>query len=168
MIAFAPLTAAHLPLLHGWLQRPHVRAFWDDGDRTLEQVRAHYFRPDRDVLAFVLTWGGEAMGYVQAYPVGRDSTYAAWRAPQGETWGMDLFIGEVAALGQGRAVPVIRAFLTHLRAVRPGLRRVLIDPETRNGRARHVYARAGFMPLATVEVGGQVLALLGLECGDSA
>ena len=35
-------------LLTAWLQAPHVRAFWDDGERDEAAVEAHYFAPERD------------------------------------------------------------------------------------------------------------------------
>lgn len=143
-VAFLPLGPTHLPLLHAWLQQPHVREFWDDGDRTPEQVQRHYFRAGRTTLPFVIAANEQLAGYIQAYPVPPDSEYAAWRAPTGETWGIDLFIGEPAWLRRGLAVPLVLAFLQELRGLRPRLARVLIDPETRNVRARHVYARAGF------------------------
>lgn len=60
-------------------------------------------------------------------------------------------------------MPVIYAFLTHLQELRPDLRRVLIDPEERNSRARHVYARAGFTELSRVEVEGKGLVVMGLD-----
>ena len=53
-IAFVPLASEHLELLHGWLQQPHVREFWDNGHRTRKQVQAHHVDSDRDVLAFVV------------------------------------------------------------------------------------------------------------------
>lgn len=31
-VSFKALTADHRPLLTRWLQEPHVRAFWDDGE----------------------------------------------------------------------------------------------------------------------------------------
>ena len=162
-IEFPPLRLAHLPTLHGWLQQPHVREFWDDGDRTPEQVQEHYFAPEWDVLAFLVVLNGQPAGYVQAYPVTAGSDYAAWRSETGETWGIDLFIGETKWLGRGLAVPVIHALLTHLRGLRPALRRVLIDPEDRNSRARHVYAKVGFTELGRVEVEGKSLVVMGLD-----
>ncbi|MGX9686336.1 GNAT family N-acetyltransferase [Deinococcus wulumuqiensis] len=161
--AFLPLAAEYLTLLHRWLQQPHVREFWDDGDRTLEQVRAHYFAPERDVLAFIFMLDGQPAGYVQAYPVTTEGDYTGWRSETGETWGIDLFIGEEKWLGRGVAVFVIRAVLAHLQGLRPALRRVLIDPEERNTRARHVYARAGFTELGRVELDGKRLVVMRLD-----
>lgn len=36
-----PLTDADFPLLLAWLAKPHVKAWWDDGDDTLEKVELH-------------------------------------------------------------------------------------------------------------------------------
>lgn len=83
--------------------------------------------------------------------------------PAGETWGIDLFIREERWLGRGLAVPLICAFLTHLRERRPALGRGLIDPEVRNERARHVYRKAGFSVLGRVEGEGRGLEIMGLE-----
>lgn len=163
LVTFDLLTPAHLPRLHGWLQQPHVREFWDDGDRTLEQVRAHYFALGQDTEAFCFALDGDLAGYVQAYPVNVGDEYAAWCLETGETWGLDLFIGEECWLGRGLAVPFIRAFLTHLCDKHPELRRVLIDPEVRNERARHVYRKAGFSVLEQVKVEGKAVELMGLD-----
>ena len=148
-VGFTPLTLEHLPLLHGWLQRPHVRAFWDDGHRTLGQVRAHYFGPDPDAAAFMFTLAGRAAGYLQTYPVGPESNVAQWRSGAGETWGLDLLLGEAADTGKGYGPAVIGAFLAHWQATHPELRRMLIDPDVRNSRAVQAYQKAGFVPLGS-------------------
>ena len=157
-IIFEPLAEIHLAGLHGWLQAPHVREFWDDGDRTPEQVWARYLDEPED--SWVFTLDGRPAGYIQIYPVDAESKFAAHRAAVGETWGIDLFIGETGLLGRGYAVGVIEAFLHHLKALHPALSRVLIDPETRNARAIHVYGKAGFALLAVMEHEGKQLALM--------
>ncbi|MDO4244939.1 MAG: GNAT family N-acetyltransferase [Deinococcus sp.] len=162
-ITFQPLTPEHLPLMHGWLQLPHVREFWDDGDRTSQQVEAHYFAPQRNVLAFIAALDSLAFAYAQAYPVAEDSDCVAWRSDSGETWGIDLFIGESHWLGRGLAAPLITAFMAHLQELRPELRRVLIDPEMENGRARHVYRKAGFSAVGTAQSGSKELEIMALD-----
>ena len=66
-------------------------------------------------------------------------------------------------LRRGLALLIIRVFLTHLQGLRPALRRVLIDPEERNSRARHVYARVEFTELGRVELDGKRLVVMGLD-----
>lgn len=167
-ITFRPLRRTDLTRLHGWLQRPHVREYWDDGDRTPAQVEAHYFREGREVWAYLFALDGQTAGYIQAYPVDEHSEFAAWRSEIGATWGIDLFTGEETWLGRGQAVRIIRAFITrlHTELLGLGLRRLLIDPETRNTRAQHVYGKAGFKRVATVEVAGKELALMMLDISN--
>ncbi|GAA5513229.1 aminoglycoside N(6')-acetyltransferase type 1 [Deinococcus carri] len=162
-VTFEPLTPAHLPLLHGWLQAPHVRAFWDDGERTLGAVQAHYFRAGRDVPGFVFRVDGRAAGFIQRERVTPGHEFAPWAAPSGETWGVDLLIGEPDLTGRGLGATVVTAFLAHLRAERPELRRVLIDPSPANTRAVRAYEKAGFTPLTRLSTGDGEVHLLRLD-----
>lgn len=148
-ILFSPLSRADVPLLTVWLQAPHVRAFWDDGERDEAAVEAHYFAPERDAPGFLFGVEGTAVGFLQIYPVGPEAEFAAFAAATGETWGVDLLIGDVACTGQGLGPAAIRAFLMRWQAERQGtLRRLLIDPEVRNVRAVRAYEKVGFRPLA--------------------
>lgn len=143
-IHFEALAEGHLPALAGWLQPPHVRAFWHDGERDLAAVRAHYFRPGRDVPGFVFWFSGRAAGFVQRERVLPGHDFMPWAALNGETWAVDVLIGEPELVGRGLGPLVIGAFLAQLRLERPALRRVVIDPAVGNGRA---YAKAGFTPV---------------------
>ncbi len=162
-VGFTLLAPEHLELLHGWLQQPHVRAFWDDGHRTLEQVRACYFEPDPDGFSFVFTLAHRSLGYLQAYRVDPESEYGPWRSPQGETWGIDLLLGAAADTGQGYGPQVIAAFLSFWKSARPELRRVLIDPDARNIRAVRAYQKAGFAGVGEVRRSSATLQLLAAD-----
>jgi Acetyltransferase (GNAT) domain len=124
-----------------------VRAFWDDGHRRLTQVRAHDFGPDPDTVAFVFTPAGRAAGYLQSYPVCPESEVAHWRSGAGETWGLDLLLGEATDTGRGHGPAVIGAFPAHWRAAHPESRGLLIDPDVRTIRVVRAYRKAGFVPL---------------------
>lgn len=159
-LEFRSLDGEHLGLLHGWLQQPHVRAFWDDGHRTPQQVQAHYFGPGEDAWGFIVSREGRPFAYLQTYPVEPGTQYAPWRAASGETWGLDLLIGVPDLTGRGLAAGVIRAFVSHWRGERPGLRRLLVDPDPLNERAVRAYRKAGFVLLAgTAPPGHLMLAL---------
>ncbi len=146
-VQFLPLSPDHLGPLHGWLQQAHVRAFWDDGDRSTEQVWANYFTPD-DTVRFVIVLDGRLAGYLQAYPVEPDSDYAGWRSPEGDTWGTDLLLGNPADIGRGLGPRVIGTFAVFWQARHPSLRRLLVDPNPQNTRAIRAYLRAGFRSVA--------------------
>ena len=38
-IGFTPVEPAHYPLLHKWLNEPHMREWWDDPDEELGKIR---------------------------------------------------------------------------------------------------------------------------------
>ena len=161
-LEFRSLDSEHLGLLHGWLQQPHVRAFWDDGHRTPEQVQAHYFGPGGDARGFIVSREGRPFAYLQTYPVEPGTEYARWMAASGETWGLDLLIGVLELTSQGLAAGVIRAFVSQWRQERPGLRRLLVDPDPGNRRAVRAYRKAGFVPLAGTAPPGHLMLALDL------
>jgi len=148
MIRFEPLARAHLPLLTGWLQQPHVRAFWDDGERDGAAVEAHYFSAAQDVPGFVFFLNDRAAGFIQRERVGAQHEFALWAL--GETYGLDLLIGEPDLTGCGHGPQVIRAFMALTRA-EVAVDRFLIDPDTANWRAQRAYVKAGFSVLTTLD-----------------
>lgn len=125
---FLPLALEHLGPLHGWLP----------------QVQAHHFSADRGATRFVLTLARQPAGYVQAYRVGPAGDYAPWHCEAGDTWGMNLLLGEVADTWRGWGTPAIRAFVKFWRRQRPDLRRMLADLDARNLPAVRAYQKAGF------------------------
>ena len=42
MLSFSPLEKPDHSVLLEWLQLPHVKEWWDDGNDTLEKVSTHY------------------------------------------------------------------------------------------------------------------------------
>ena len=54
MLSFRPLVTTDFPLLLEWLQRPHVKEWWNDGEDTLEKVAASYGLPAADEGRFIL------------------------------------------------------------------------------------------------------------------
>ena len=150
-IHFEPLTEDDVPLLTRWLQEPHVRAFWDDGERDEAAVRAHYFRVGRDVPGFVYRVDGRAAGFIQTEKVTSEHEFWPWAAPERETWGIDLLIGEVGLTGRGLGPQVIRAFIARLRRQRPDLQRIVIHPNARNTGAIRAYEKAGCVVVGALD-----------------
>lgn len=152
-LTFTPFTAADVPLLTRWLQAPHVRAFWDDGERDEAAVAASYGLPDSEMTELLMRVGGQPVGFLQTQEVAPGHEFAPWAAPVGESWALDLLIGEEDRTGQGLGPALIRAFADHWRAQRPGLRRLVIDPDERNVRARRAYEKAGFVAAGVLDEG---------------
>ncbi|GGK26874.1 acetyltransferase [Deinococcus malanensis] len=147
-VTFEPLRPQHLQLLTRWLQAPHVRAFWDDGERDEGAVQSHYFE-DRDrVPGFIFSEGGSPAGFLQCEHLTPEHGFWPYATPDGETWAVDLLIGEEELMGRGLGPRVICAFLARLAARPPGWQRILIDPDVRNVRAIRAYTKAEFVPVA--------------------
>ncbi|MFN7916585.1 MAG: GNAT family N-acetyltransferase [Vicinamibacterales bacterium] len=144
-VSFAPLTASDLPRLHEWLQRPHVREWWE-GERTLDEVR-HAYLPCIDgqdsTRVYVAHLGGQPVAFLQCYVV-VDSGDGWWpdeRDPGAR--GIDLFIADPALLGAGLGRRLLRAFLDSLFAD-DAVTSVQADPSPDNERAIRCYRAAGF------------------------
>ena len=75
-IAFVPVTAELYGLLDGWLRRPHLREWWGDPDEELGFIRDMVEGRDT-TLPFLITLGGEPVGYIQCWFIGHH---------QNETW----------------------------------------------------------------------------------
>lgn len=64
---FRPLARADLPLLHEWINRPHVAEWWDD-QRDLESV-LRTFGDSPMIRMFLVYLDQDAIGYIQVYQV---------------------------------------------------------------------------------------------------
>ncbi|HEX8831991.1 MAG TPA: GNAT family N-acetyltransferase [Longimicrobium sp.] len=156
-LAFRPLAPDDFPLLLEWLQRPHVREWWDDGDDTLEKVAAHYGADDGTARFLMLehdpaTGATRPAGYFQHY------------AEADGVIGIDQFLADGERLGQGMGTRAVRAFVEQVIApLRP--RRIILDPDPRNARAIRCYEKAGFHHVATVDTGGGTHAyMMAIDC----
>jgi RimJ/RimL family protein N-acetyltransferase len=155
--SFARLTEADLPRLHGWLQQPHVREFYDDGLRSVEAVAAYY----ADVLsraepthAFIGACDGTPIAFLQTYRIADHPAYAAAVQVGATDAGIDMLIGEPASAHRGLGAPLLRAFVDDVVWDVTGARTCWIGPSPRNPRARRAYEKSGFAYVKTVDVPG--------------
>lgn len=149
------MTEADIPLLHDWLQRPHVAAWWDAEEATmsLDEVRASY-APEvlaRDnVKAYIAMLEGRAIGYAQAY-VALGSGDGWW---EDETdpgvRGIDQFLGHPDDLGKGLGTRLVTELLALLFRD-PAVTRVQTDPSPSNLRAIRCYEKAGFRRVGRID-----------------
>jgi aminoglycoside phosphotransferase (APT) family kinase protein/RimJ/RimL family protein N-acetyltransferase len=117
-------------LIHQWLGQNYIRE-WIHGvglQNTLNGLD-DFFQGTGDTTYWI--------GYDYNIPFAFLITSPA----EEEAITLDLFICDPHYLGKGLAVPMIRDFLL---SQFPRIKRVLIDPETTNTRAVHVYKKVGF------------------------
>jgi RimJ/RimL family protein N-acetyltransferase len=138
--------------LLAWRLQPHVREFWDmdddHGNFTYDDILKHY-GPERDgreatVRAFI-ELDSEPIGYIQFYPWAAyvDEAEQLSIPLEGETWGLDVFIGDPGSTNQGlgsRAVDLLSRYLFDSQ----GATSVALLTELANLRAQRAYEKAGF------------------------
>ena len=149
-LAFRRVTAADLPLLHGWMQRPHWRAWWGDPDEELGQVREMVEGRD-STEPYLIELDGAPAGYIQMWRIA-DNLFEPWltQAPwmldlPEDAVGVDLSLADGARLSRGIGTAVLTRFVADLRD--RGFGTIIIDPDPANLRAVRAYTKAGFRPV---------------------
>jgi RimJ/RimL family protein N-acetyltransferase len=143
-IEFRPLAESDLPLLHAWLNQPHVLEWWA-GESSLEDVRAKYLpRIDHGtVRPYVACVGSIPIGYIQSYvAVETDDGWWSGCSDPG-VLGIDQFVADRDRLGQGLGTAMASQFAARLFGD-PGVSRLQVDPRPENTRAIRCYEKAGF------------------------
>lgn len=143
-VTFRPLAPADLPLLHEWLNRPHVAEWWE-GPQSFESVVSSYgaeigSSTTQQMLAHL---EGRAIGFVQSYiVVGADSAWWPGETDPGAR-GIDQFLAEASQLGQGLGSRMVRHFVSYLFGD-PRVTKIQTDPSPDNTRAIRAYEKVGF------------------------
>lgn len=145
VVEFRNLQKEDCHILHLWLQEPHVREFWDDGIRTLEQTQSYYYQ-ENGVDRFIFLIDSHPAGYIQSYDLKLSDNYKKFSKENKKTIGVDFFIGDKQVLGKGLAKIIMQKFIEFHGhdAVR-----VIVDPEPKNSKAIHVYEKCGFKKFVT-------------------
>ncbi len=160
-IALRPLALdGDVALVHGWMQEPHVAPWWELAG-SVERVAA-YLR-GQAALAHLRPWiaseRGRPFAYVETYVVAGDPLGACYAATPGDR-GFHLLVGPPELLGTGVARRLLRQVLALLLA-EPGATRVVCEPDVRNGRMLAFCRALGGRRLATLDLGGRRVALIG-------
>jgi len=155
---FRKLRAADLPMLHGWLEQPHVREFWSDEPRTLDGVAAHY----RGVLdgtepthGFIAAADSVPMAFLQTYRISDYPEYACHVAVGPDAAGVDMLIGDPSYAHRGLGGPLLAQFVTDVVWPVTGATACWIGPSVDNARAIRAYVKAGFEYVKTVRIPGE-------------
>ncbi len=145
-----PLTEAHFPLLHRWLNTPHVMSQWD-GACTLQEVQTKYGgKISSDSLhAYIVSQNSVPFGYIQVYRAAKSGN-GWWANEPLSTVGIDQFIGEAEFLGKGLGTALVQKFSDWL-LQQPNNARVITDPKPDNTRAIQCYRNAGFIEVGLTQ-----------------
>lgn len=146
------MVADDLPLLHDWLQRPHVDRWWGE-QRTLAQVVEHYLPAiegrDPTDHYFVLL-DGRPVGMLQTYLAADYPEHAALMGISDTTSaGVDILIGEEELTGKGLGSESLRRFVDDVVFARPETTACVADPEVENIGSVRAFEKAGFRVVRT-------------------
>lgn len=143
------MTEHDLPMLHAWLNRPHIVAWWggDEQRPSLEEVRQQY-RPQvlaaSAVTPYIAMLGDEAIGYAQSYvAMGSGDGWWADETDPGVR-GIDQSLASPALLNRGYGTRLVRALVEQLFSD-PAVTKIQTDPAPDNHRAIRCYEKAGFV-----------------------
>lgn len=171
-ISFERLQESHFPQLLRWLEKPHVKKWWDqDVAYTIDLVREKYSsyikgyklegENQKSIHAFIIYNNQRAVGYIQiynAYDFPRRKPLSDLPAKLGA---IDIFIGEKDLLGRGLGSVAISDFLK-LDETRQYCH-IFVDPDSKNIAAIKCYEKVGFKRVALHKDSGEVWMILNLR-----
>ena len=146
------LTVHDLPMLHDWLNRPHIVQWWGAERPTWAQVREQYdpaALAQESVTAYVGLLGEVPFAYAQSYvALGAGGGWWPEETDPGVR-GIDQSIADAQLLGKGLGTRLVRALVQRL-FTDPAVTRIQTDPAPDNLRAIRCYEKAGFRRMKVV------------------
>ena len=132
--------------MHEWLQRPHVRRWWDEHE-TYGDVARHYLpaiEGRRPVELYLILLDDRPIGFIQSYLLSDFPEFAA-RVGAGEgVAGVDLFLAETGLTGKGLGTEVLRRFVRDVVFAEPGTTACIADPDVHNAASLRAFEKADF------------------------
>ncbi|MGE3141581.1 MAG: GNAT family N-acetyltransferase [Thermoleophilia bacterium] len=159
-IAFTAVDPARdTPLVHAWMQEPHVIPWWGlDGPESgvREYLDAQCALPH--LVPWIADAAGDPFAYVETYRAAEDPLAAHYAATPGDR-GWHILVGPASYLGSG--VPrrlgyaVVRRLFDD-----PGANRVVCEPDIRNARMIAFCERLGGRVVAELDLPDKRAALV--------
>ena len=155
-IGFRRLRISELPMMHRWLNNPHVSRWYGEGPslREVEEEYAPRIVGSEPVEPYLILYKDVPIGYIQGYPISHDEEYARLVDVEGSA-GVDLLIGEVEYLHKGLGASILRQFVGEIVFENQNTKICVIGPEPKNTAAIRAYEKAGFRYFKTIQVPGE-------------
>jgi RimJ/RimL family protein N-acetyltransferase len=155
-INFRMLQEADLPLMHRWLNTPHVSEWYSISGRrspSSEEIERKY-RPrihgSDPVDCYVIILENTPLGMVQSYGLDDFPAEKANFDLADKCVGIDIFIGEESHIHRGLGGLIIKEFLKKIVFEKYDVDCCIVDPYVENEIAIKAYRKAGFKYLKTV------------------
>ena len=155
-ISFEPLQIDHLPLLHRWLNNPHVAAWRGNDYADLQKVKDKYSSYidgykiensiQKPIYSYVIKIWQQCVGYIQYYKADdfmRDGySLKDIKNLSHNLAAIDFYIGEESFTGKGLGSVILNKFLPKF--VDPYYDKTIVDPNLLNKSAICSYEKSGF------------------------
>jgi RimJ/RimL family protein N-acetyltransferase len=166
-VTFRSMAAGDLPLLHEWLQRPHVRRWWGE-PASYKATVEHYspaLRGDEPVDLSLIVLDGQPVGFIQRYLTENADDLEPTLPAGARLAGVDLFIAEVGLTGKGLGTRVLRTFVRDRVFCDTSIVACIADPAVRNEPSLRAFGKAGFVTVKTYldEESGETHALMSVR-----
>lgn len=155
-ITFRKVDASDKELIFQWLRYPHVQEFWDNTQAHKDDIENfmqgrmtpsdycngefHYWLACHDGRPYAML-----MTIQDTVKSPIDPIKSQHLSKTGHSYGLDYMIGDLKSVGIGLGAITLKRFIEYFREhVDLKADTFLIDPESRNTKARHVYMKAGF------------------------
>ncbi len=169
-ISFTPLHHKHFPLLHQWMNTPHVIKWWGENRSwSLEDITKKYEtyvlgykiidQLKAPIFGFIIRINNAPVGYIQyynAYDFPREQGYKLKNLPKSMT-AIDLYIGDVNFIGKGYGEKIINHFLTEY--VWRSFDSCMVDPDLDNLDAVRTYEKCSFKAIDKITEANSLLML---------
>jgi AacA4 family aminoglycoside N(6')-acetyltransferase len=146
------MTEHDIPMLHDWLNRPHIVGWWGGERPTVAQVRNKYLpriMAEECVTPYIATLDQRPIGYAQSY-IALGSGDGWWEEETDPgVRGIDQSLSEATDLGKGLGTKMVAA-LVDLLFLDPAVTKIQTDPAPTNFRAIRCYERAGFRQVKSI------------------
>lgn len=148
------MTEQDLPMLHDWLNRPHIVEWWggEETRPTRAEVLEQYLPSalaKESVTPYIAMLDEEPIGYAQSY-IALGSGGGWW---EDETdpgvRGIDQCLANPSQLGKGLGTKLVRA-LVEMLFKDAEVTKIQTDPSPNNFRAIRCYEKAGFVTQRTL------------------
>jgi len=141
-----PLTDADIPLFVRWLQKEHVKQWFENPEDWLDEIQNRNGKY-RFIKHFIVTLNGAKIGFCQyfdAYYVKEDLGWEFVKN-KNESFGIDYFIGEEEYLRKGYGKAIIQKLEEKIQSVNG--REICADPSGDNAISVKTLLSSGFVKL---------------------
>jgi RimJ/RimL family protein N-acetyltransferase len=155
-IAFRPLRKKDMPLMHRWLNTPHVSQWWSlEGNHhpSIEEVVRHFsprVKGQDPVDVYIIIYDDKPIGMIQSCRLDDEPEEKANIGLDRSCAGIDIFIGEEDYVHRGLGSGIIREFLKQVVFKKYDVDCCVIDPSVENKIAVRAYEKAGFKYFKTI------------------